>query len=302
MNQNFANHFKKGFKSFWKIGLILGCVLVIIFVVGLKHFGCYHYPDEIQYNGKQLHRYITLITTSSSSLDSRISRDTMSYYADSTGMPYRIVSSCGGDNIYDSRNGDTLFYKKKGELYYQKKPVIIHNGLVRCLTENDDMLGLGDWNVYYDKNNQLQRFLLDGDGDVAVKCARGFRKNDNYYFEWKEGLLTEIYFNGKLRHRITYNVNKRGENAGLPAFYMAGLEQITRANNGLLYLLAGYLGRIPNAEVDRIDTYNKGKLLFSRKVSSKFDRKDRLSEYSMQEFIKVHERIDTLTNTLRLIY
>ncbi len=180
--------------------------------------------------------------------------------------------------------------------------MLIHDKLVRRLTKNADMLAFGDWDISYDKYNQLELLLLSGDG-FSVKCARGFEKFDNYHLIWKDGLLNEIYFNGKLLHRIFYDVNKRGQNAGLPALYMVGFGQISRYNDGLLYLLAGYLGRIPDAKVDSIETYDleSGKLKYNRKVDSKFDFKGRLSEYTMQEY-REYIRIDTITSTLKLVY
>ncbi len=88
--------------------------LVIFLIILLA--GCSNYPDQIQFQGKTLNRYITVISSSYSCKKPRVYSDTLSYYADSTGMLYCVTSSQGEFNLFDKQIGDTLFYDAKGEV------------------------------------------------------------------------------------------------------------------------------------------------------------------------------------------
>uniref|UniRef100_A0AB33J029 DUF4595 domain-containing protein n=1 Tax=Prevotella sp. GTC17259 TaxID=3236795 RepID=A0AB33J029_9BACT len=247
---------------------------LLFFILGLTLLaGCNKWPDRKTYQGKQLHKLVTM--TSHETIEGKDYHDTLHLYVDKAGFPTLM----NNETAYSRRSQDTLWFV--GTYILPKVNNHYQDSLMGFIVLKNDLV-----TSYDPVRGPIVQFEYDSQRRL-IKAHHPLSDDTyTYEFKWKGNLLTEViktggYCGDSTHYAIIYEPNvPRYPNAGIAAL-LDGTNRIffSKNNHSNSLLLAGYIGAIPDLAVKEIILTGSTQNII--KFANRLDKNGKLQSYQM---------------------
>ena len=234
---------------------------------------CKQPKDKAMYKGQELHRLVTVVSYCQYNDTLAAWKDTSSYFINKAGEPIMVnrqplfVERKGTDSLQTISH--LQHHKGKTDTIYTYR--VIMGNLVRV-----NRIGVLDRYLFtYDDKNRL------------IKAITYASDTYQYKFKWVGNLLTDIiteggYYSRTFRTHIEYDKVQAIPQSGLPALLDGAAYFLFMRPSSNAYLLAGYMGKLPNSPVKKMTTKTEdGETIAEYNVKTVFDKDKRITYYSL---------------------